>query len=160
MDTQQIDRQYAELQSQAQNTVQLLQGLGGKLQAAAQGGDQQSREWLLDLRELALSFRAEQDRMTALLQSIHGMVANGAGGMPPQQGAGGWQGQAPAPQPGYGQGGYPQGNYPQQGGFAPQTAGAGAGGGMFGGFLNSGLGRALEMGAGFGIGDEIIKDIF
>jgi len=33
-------------------------------------------------------------------------------------------------------------------------------GGMLGNFLNSGFGRAIEMGAGFGIGDELIKKIF
>ncbi len=147
MDVQTIDQQYGELQSQAQNTVQQLQTLGGKLQTAAQSGDQQAREWLLDLRELALSFRAEQDRTSALLQSIHAMVANGAGMQPPQQSQGGWaQPSNPnyaAPPPGYGQ--------------APQSQG---GGGMFGGFLNSGFGRAVAMGAGFGIGDDIIRDIF
>ncbi len=145
MDVQTIDQQYGELQSQAQNTVQLLQTLGGKLQTAAGSGDQQAREWLLDLRELALSFRSEQDRTSALLQSIHAMVANGVGAQP-QQSQGGWAQPAPnyaAPQPGYGQ--------------APQPQG---GGGMFGNFLNSGLGRAVAMGAGFGIGDDIIRDIF
>lgn len=153
MDVQTIDQQYAQLQLQAQNTGQALQTLGGKLQAAAQNGDQQAREWLLDLRELALAFRSEQDQVANLLQALHGYVANQAQ-LAPQAGWG--QPQAPqggyAPQPGYG-GQAPQPGY---GGQAPQPQG----GGIFGNFLNSGFGRAIEMGAGFGIGDELINKIF
>ena len=156
MDVQTIDRQYEQLQSQSQQTVQALQTLGGKLQAAAQGGDQQAREWLLDLRELALAFRSEQDQVSNLLQALHGFVANeaqiqnqAAAASPQQQG--GW-GQNPSfaqqQQPAY-----PQ---PQQGFAPPQQQG----GGMLGGFLNSGFGRAIEMGAGFGIGDDLINKIF
>lgn len=141
MDVQAIDGEYNALQQQAQQTVQLLQALGGKLQAAANNGDGQAREWLLDLRELALSFRAEQDRTQNLLGAIHNYVASAQTQVQPAPAGGGWM-QQPAP----------------QGGFAPQAVPQG--GGMFGGFLNSGIGRALEMGAGFGIGDEIIKDIF
>ena len=155
MDVQTIDNQYAQLQQQSQSTVQALQTLGNKLQAASQGGDQQAREWLLDLRELALSFRAEQDGTASLLQALHGYVANQAQQAPQGNPGGSWGGGsaggfAPPPQqqPGYGQ---PQGQ--------PQ-----GGGGMFGGFLNSGFGRALEqgagMGVGFGIADDVIKDIF
>lgn len=142
MDVQTIDNQYARLQQQSQATVQALQTLGNKLQAAAQGGDQQAREWLLDLRELALSFRAEQDQTASLLQALHGYVANQA-----QQ----------APQGNWGGG--------NTGGFVPpQQQPQQQGGGMFGNFLNSGFGRALEqgagMGVGFGIADDVIKDIF
>ncbi len=78
MDVQTIDQQYAQLQWQSQQTAQALQTLGSKLQAAAQGGDQQAREWLLDLRELALAFRSEQDQVSNLLQALHGFVANAA----------------------------------------------------------------------------------
>ena len=153
MDVQTIDNQYAQLQQQSQATVQALQTLGNKLQAASQGGDQQAREWLLDLRELALSFRAEQDQTAGLLQALHAYVANQAQQVQqaPQQGnwGGGNTGGFVPPQqqqPGYGQ------QAPQQGG------------GMFGNFLNSGFGRSLEqgagMGVGFGIADDVIKDIF
>ena len=44
MDMQTIDQQYQQLQGQSQQTAQALQLLGGKLQAAAQNGDQQARE--------------------------------------------------------------------------------------------------------------------
>ena len=150
MDVQTIDRQYQQLQGQSQQTAQALQLLGGKLQAAAQGGDQQAREWLLDLRELALAFRSEQDQVSNLLQALHGFVANEAQIQsqmaPPQQ------------QQGWGQTAYQQ----SQPGYAPppppqqQQQGSG----MLGGFLNSGFGRAIEMGAGFGIGDDLINKIF
>lgn len=148
MDVQTIDQQYGQLMGQSQQTIQALQTLGSKLQAAAQNGDQQAREWLLDLRELALSFRSEQDQVSSLLQALHGFVANQA----PMQ--------APPPQAGWGQApACPQQppSYPQQGFAAappPQT------GGVFGSFLNSGFGRAIEMGAGFGIGDDLIRKIF
>ncbi len=144
MDVQTIDQQYQQLQGQSQQTAQALQLLGGKLQAAAQGGDQQAREWLLDLRELALAFRSEQDQVSNLLQALHGFVANEAQ----------LQSQAAPPQQqGWGQPSYPQ----SQPGYAPPQQ---QGGGMLGGFLNSGFGRAIEMGAGFGIGDDLINKIF
>lgn len=140
MDIQTIDNQYSQLQSQAQQTVAELQALGQKLQAAAQAGDQNAREWFLDLKSIALAVQAEQNQVTNLLQALHGFVANQ---MQPQQ-ATPWGGQ-----PGYAPQGYaPQPAYPQQSG------------GILGNFLNSGFGRALEMGAGFGIGDDLINKIF
>ncbi len=146
MDVQTIDQQYQQLQGQSQQTAQALQLLGGKLQAAAQGGDQQAREWLLDLRELALAFRSEQDQVSNLLQALHGFVANEAQ-MQSQM--------APPPQQqGWGQAAYPQ----SQPSYAPPQQQGGSG--MLGGFLNSGFGRAIEMGAGFGIGDDLINKIF
>jgi hypothetical protein len=132
------------LQAQAQETVQELSGLADKLQAAAQGGNQDARDWLLDLKSIALAIKAEQTQVGLLLQALHGFVANQAAAM--QQPPATWS-QAPSPpppgyQPGFGQ--------PQQGGV----------GGILGNFLNSGVGRAIEMGAGFGIGDDIINKIF
>jgi hypothetical protein len=140
-----IDQQYQQLQGQAQETVQELSGLADKLQAAAQSGNQDAREWLLDLKSIALAIKAEQGQVGLLLQALHGFVANQAQAIQ-QAPAPGW-GQAPnAPPPGY-QPGYGQ---PQQGGV----------GGMLGGFLNSGFGRAITLGAGFGIGDDLINKIF
>ena len=150
MDVQTIDQQYRELQGQSQQTGQALQVLGGKLQAAAQGGDQQAREWLLDLRELALAFRAEQDQVGTLLQSLHGFVANEAQAQAQAQYP---QAAPPAQQPWAA----PQAGSVQAGqGYPPPQTGTG----LLGGFLNSGFGRAIEMGAGFGIGDDLINKIF
>lgn len=160
MDVQTIDQSYQQLQAQSQQTVQALQTLGNKLQVAAQGGDLQAREWLLDLRELALSFRSEQDQVSNLLQALHGFVAN-QGQMqqspPPQQGNWG-QGPNFTPQPGYSQQQPTYGGQPA--GFMGGAAGGAPGGGMIGNFLNSGFGRAIETGAGFGIGDDLINKLF
>jgi hypothetical protein len=145
MDIETIDQQYQQLQTQAQGTVQELSGPADKLQATAQGGNQDAREWLLDLKSIALAIRAEQNQVGLLLQALHGFVANQASAMQ-QQPAGAWS-QAPnMPPPGY-QPGYGQ---PQQGGV----------GGVLSSFLGSGFGRAIEMGAGFGIGDDLINKIF
>jgi hypothetical protein len=151
MDIETIDQQYQQLQGQAQQTIQELSGLANKLQAAAQGGSQDARDWLLDLKSVALAIKAEQTQVGLLLQALHGFVANQAQALqaPPVPG---W-GQPPAPPPGY-QPGYGQ---PQPGYGQPQPGGAG---GMLGNFLSSGIGRALEMGAGFGIGNDLINKIF
>lgn len=145
MDIETIDQQYQQLQSQAQGTAREISGLADKLQAAAQGGNQDAREWLLDLKSITLAIQAEQNQVGLLLQAIHGFVANQASAMQAPA-AGQWAGQPNMPPPGY-QPGYGQ---PQQGGA----------GGMLGGFLNSGFGRAITLGAGFGIGDDLINKIF
>lgn len=143
MDIQTIDNQYNQLQAQARQTIGEMQTLGQKLQAAAQAGDPNAREWFLDLKSVALAIQAEQNQVTNLLQQLHAYVQAQAYQQPayPQQQA--YPQQAPfgQPQPGY---------YPPQ----PQQ------GGMLGGFLNSTFGRALEMGAGFGLGEDIINKIF
>ena len=63
--------------------------------------------------------------------------------------------QLPAPQPPQPQ--YPQPQYPQPQYQQPQYP---QGGGMMQRFLGGGFGRAIATGAGFGIGDEIIQNIF
>ncbi len=63
MDIQTIDNQYNQLQSQAQQTMMELQALARKLQGAAQAGDQNAREWFLDLKSIALAIQAEQIRL-------------------------------------------------------------------------------------------------
>lgn len=135
MDPETVDAAYAALQQQGQQTAQLVQALAGKLQAAAGSGDANAREWQLDLKEIALAIREEEDKTTNLLQSIHGMVDAHVQTVQ----------QAPPPQQ--------QAAYPQAG-FAP-----GMGGGMLQRFLGGGFGRAIATGAGFGIGDELIQNI-
>jgi ABC-type transporter Mla subunit MlaD len=165
MDVQSIDAAYGQLQSQAQTTVEELKSLAGKLQTASQAGNPDAREWLLDLREIALAIQAEQNQVTNLLQALHGFVENQAraaqqlpASVPQSLPQTAWQQQpqqpnyprqAPYPQ------GYPQQGYPQQG--YPQGY---QGGGMLGGLFNSGFGRAILTGAGFGIGDDLINKIF
>lgn len=130
MDIQTIEQGYGQLQAQGQQTTQALQVLGGKLQAAANAGDQQAREWFLDLRELALSFQAEQQQVMALLQSLHAGIATQV--QPAQQAYA--EPVAAPPQP-------------------PQ-------GGFLGNLMSSGFAQSVAAGAGFGIGDDLIKEIF
>jgi hypothetical protein len=152
VDPQTVDQNYAQLQQQGQQTASLLQTLAGKLQAAAAAGDANAREWMLDLKEIALGVQQEEGQVSLLLQSIHSMVDNHvqSTGQPGYQQQGYQQGyQQP---PGYQQG-YQQPQYQQQGGM-------GGGGGMLQSFLGGGFGRAIMTGAGFGIGDDIINKIF
>jgi len=134
MDIQTIDQQYAQLQSASQQVYQELKDLASKLQAEAANGNQNAREWVLDLKETALAIQSQQQQTMNLLQAIHGFVAN--------------QNQAYASayqQPGFMSPGMPQ-QQQQQGGF--------------GGFLQSGFGRAVVTGLGFGLGDDLINKIF
>jgi hypothetical protein len=154
MDIQTVDQCWQQVQAQDQTINQSLQALAGKLQAAAAAGNADAREWLLDLRELALGFQGQQQQAAMLLQAIHAMLQNEHAQLQqaPQSGY---------PQPGYPQPGYPQQGYPQQ--AYPQGGYPQQGGGMMGalgGLLNSGFGRALEMGAGFGLGEDLINKIF
>ena len=146
MDIQTIDQNYQQLQQQSQQTVQAITALAQKLQTAASEGDQNAREWLLDLKGITLGFQQEQNQVSLLLQSIHNFVANQTQQQPQQQ----YQ------QPQYQQPQYQQPMYQQP---MYQNNGWGGGGG-FGGFLNGGFGQAIATGAGLAIGEDIINDIF
>ncbi|OFA16337.1 hypothetical protein A4U49_07865, partial [Acidithiobacillus ferrivorans] len=108
---------------------------------AADGGSTDAREWVLDLKELALTIQQEQQQVMMLMQAMHQAVQNDM------------QQQYAQPQPW--QLGYPQ---------TPQAQGYPQAQPQQGGFLNSlehsGFGQALMMGAGFGIGDDLINSIF
>ena len=153
MDTETVDRQYAALQQQGEQTATLIQALAGKLSAAAAGGDQNAREWQLDLKEIALAVRDEESAVTSMLQSIHALVDNHV------------QATTPPPQPQYQPPAYPpppayepppEYSPPQ---YQPQQY-APAGGGTQHRFLGSGFGQAVVTGAGLGIGDDLINSIF
>jgi len=149
MDIQTIDNQYTQLQTQAQQTVGELQTLAQKLQAASQAGNQDAREWFLDLKSIALAIQAEQNQVSNLLGALHNFAASQIQQAPQQL-------PQSVPQAGWGnQPQYPQQQpYPQQG-YYPQH-----GGGLLGEIFNSGFGRAIVTGAGFGIGDDLINKIF
>jgi hypothetical protein len=177
VDPQTVDQNYAQLQQQAQRTAAQIQALAGKMQAAAAAGDPSAREWMLDLREITLGVQQEQGQVSLLLQSIHSMVSSHVQGMgQPQYQQPGYQQpgypqqpgyqqpgyqqpgyQQPGYQPGYQQG-YPQQGYQQPGYQQPQYQQGS--GGMLQQFLGGGFGRAIMTGAGFGIGDDLIKAIF
>jgi gamma-glutamyl:cysteine ligase YbdK (ATP-grasp superfamily) len=134
MDPQSIDQAYNELQQEFNEVSTALQGLAGKLSSAASAGDAHAQEWLLDLKGLALNLKSEQMQVQNLLTQIHAFVDSQH-----QQ----YQ-QMPAYQQQYGGG----------------MGGMGGRGGGLGGFLNSNFGRAIEWGAGFGLGDDLINSIF
>jgi phosphoglycerate-specific signal transduction histidine kinase len=141
MDTSTIDQAYQQLQTEFQDVANSIQTLAQKLQAAGQAGDTNAREWLLDLKQVALDVKDEQIQVNGLLQAIHTFVDNSH-----------QQLQRQVPQ-------YQQVQYqPQQMGGG--MFGGGGGGGMLGGLLNSGFGRAMEVGAGIGLGEDLINSIF
>jgi hypothetical protein len=132
MNPETIDSEYSKLQNEVDQGAQAIQAFSQKLQAAANAGDTNAREWLLDLKSIALQVQQEQLQMQALLQAMHDFAVghlSDAGAQP-----------AYAPQPTYGY---------QQGGQ----------GGTLSRFMGGGFGRAIAMGAGFGIGDDIINRI-
>ncbi len=137
MDTSTIDQEYGQLQTEFQDVAKSVQALAEKMQAAEQTGDANAKEWLLDLKQIALDIKDEQIQVNSLLQTIHGYVQNEASQMPAAPAMPVQQVQAPAAAP------------VQQ-----------AGGGMFGGLLHGGFGQAMVAGAGIGIGDNLINSIF
>jgi len=157
VDPQTVDQSYAQLQQQAQQTAGLIQTLAGKLQAAAAAGDTNAREWMLDLKEVALGVQQEEGQVQLLLQSIHSMVENHVQSAPQPE----YQ-QAPYQQPQYQQPQYQpqyQQNQYQQNQYQQNQYQQG-GGGMLQQFLGGGFGRAVASGVGFGIGDDLINKIF
>ena len=156
MDVETIDRAYGQLQTEAQQTAQKLEALVAKMQTAAQSGDANAREWLLDLREIAIAIRDEESQVGSLLQAMHAFAVTTLQSPPvPQYQAPPQQPNAPPPPYGQPYGAQPYGQQPYPGGYPQQGPG-----GMLGGFLNSGFGRAVEMGLGFGVGDDLINRIF
>ncbi len=87
MDIQIIDNQYRQLQTQSQQTVQELRALAMKLQGAAQTGNQDAREWFLDLKSIALAIQSEQNQVANLLQAMHNFMENQNQMMQQPQGA-------------------------------------------------------------------------
>jgi hypothetical protein len=134
-----IDNEYAKLQQQGGATTQAIADFSQKLQGAADGGNAQAREWLLDLKSIALQVQQEELQVQSLLQAVHDFTVSHLSENQEQQ-----QQQyaqpAYAPQPAYGY---------QQGGA----------GGVLSRFIGGGFGRAIVSGAGFGIGDDIINHI-
>jgi hypothetical protein len=126
-----VDREYERLEKRAETTASLLKNLADKMSARAAAGDASAREWSLDLREIAIAVRDEEQQTRTVISSIQDLVDEELRQAPQQSMR------------------YQQGPY----------QGYGYGGG-FNRFLGGGFGQALAMGAGFGLGEEIIEDIF
>jgi len=151
VDTETVDRQFSELQQQAQQTGALIQTLADKLSTAVTAGDPNAREWALDLKEIALALRDEQSTTTELLQAIHALVDNhihiaaSAASAPPYN----------PPSAQYAQ--PPQYQTPYQSQYQQPVPG---GGGALQRFLGGRFGQAIVTGAGIGIGDDLVNSIF
>lgn len=172
MDIETIDKRYQDLQTAANQVGQAFSDFSAKLQQAAGGGDEHARDWQLELKGLALQVRDEQGQATNLLQAMHDFIVTtlqqheqaqqaadqarqqaqeqAAQQQAQQQAA---QQQAQQQPPGY-PSPYQQAGYGYGGGF-----GGFGGGGMLSRFIGGGFGRAIAMGAGFGLGDDLINSI-
>jgi hypothetical protein len=71
-----IDARYQEVQAAATQVGQAFTTLAGKLQTAAAAGDANAREWLLDLKDLAVQVRDEQGQAGNLCQAMHDFIVN------------------------------------------------------------------------------------
>lgn len=130
MDYQSAENQVVQLQTQAEQVAQGIQGLSTKLQARITDPSL-ARELVLDLREAALAVQ-KQNQTTMMLveqmaQYIHALESHVAN----------------VPQPGM-----------QPRGWSAQPY-ASSGGGFMGNVM-SGLG----MGAGFGLANDLVSSIF
>lgn len=157
MDTQTIDQEYEKLQSEFADVAKTVQGLAEKMQAAETAGDANATAWLTDLKQIAHDISDEQTQATILLQALHGFISNTALAQadpekpplyaPGQQPQDDEQSQQPA--------------YRQGGGLLGGMLGGGMmGGPMMGGYAGGGFARAMEMGAGIGLGQSLISSLF
>jgi hypothetical protein len=138
VDVATIDQEYAQLQQESLQLTQTIQSFAQKLQTAGDAGDAQAKEWILDLKSIALSIQQEQLQTQALLQALHDFSVNTL------------QQQQPAVQ-------QPAAT------TAPATEPA-SGGGLLSHFRGSGFGQAMTQGAGIGVGfglaDSVINSLF
>jgi uncharacterized protein YhaN len=137
MDTSSIDQAYGQLQAEFQDVAKSVQALAEKLQTAAGSGDANAKEWLLDLKQIALDVKDEQVQVNSLLQTIHAYIDENNQHLQ----------QMPQQMP-----------MPMGGGFF--GGGGPRRGGLFGGMMGGGFGQAIEMGAGIGLGEDLINSIF
>jgi hypothetical protein len=137
VDVATVDQEYQQLQQESGALTQAIQGFATKLQTAGDAGDAQAKEWVLDLKSVALQIQQEQLQMQALLMALHDFLSNTLQQTP----------QAPVASP------------VQEVAAQPQQAG-----GLFSRFRGGGFGQAMTqgigMGAGFGLADSVINSIF
>jgi hypothetical protein len=132
-----IDSEYSKLEQAVNDTGSAIEAFAQKLQAAA-ASDPNAKEWLLDLKSIALQVQQDHLQMQSFMQAVHDFtVSHLSEQAQPQQVV---QQPVYAPQPGYG--------YQQP-----------MGGSTFGRFFGGTFGRAMAMGAGFGLGDDLINAI-
>jgi hypothetical protein len=150
MDTSIIDQEYQKLQSATEGVEQTINDLALKLKQARDAGNENAKEWILDLKEIAVAVQSEQNQMVSFLQTLHSNLPQTQDVSSNQQNAYMYQNQQMPQQ----QSEYQQQQQQQQQQQAPQKKK-----GFFSSLLGSSFGSAIEMGAGFGIGDDLINNI-
>jgi hypothetical protein len=144
VDVATIDQEFGQLQQEANLVAQTIEAFASKLQAASDSGDANAKGWLLDLKGIALQIQQEQLQVQALLQALHDFTVNTA-----------------AAAPGYAA---PQAAPAQQAQLAPSPEEAQQKTGFLSHFTGGGFGQAIAtgagMGAGFGVTESVINDIF
>jgi hypothetical protein len=151
MDTDTIDQEYEKLQAEFADVAKTVQSLAEKLQAAGKAGDPNATEWLSDLKQVAQDIDDEQTQAKVVLLAVHSFIAGVAQAQPAAPDAE----HPPLLAPGHE---LPQQPEPQQVGY--RQPGGLFGGGMMGGYMGGGFARAMEMGAGMGLGQSLINSIF
>ncbi len=146
MDTAIIDQEYQKLQNATNGVEQTIKELASKLKQARDAGNDNAKEWILDLKEIAVAVQGEQNQMVSFLQTLHGNLPQTQDVLNNQQNTYMQQNQQMPQQ----QNDYQQ----QQQQQVPQKKK-----GFFSSLLGSSFGSAIEMGAGFGIGDDLINSI-
>jgi hypothetical protein len=170
MDTQTIDQEYEKLEGEFADIAKTVQGLVEKMQAAEKAGDANATEWLGDMKAVVQDISDEQTQAKVLLLAIHGFirnVASAAADPAAAPAADSGDDKPPLYAPGHEPQQQPQQQQPQQMGYrrgglfgGGMMGGGMMGGGMMGGYMGGGFARAMEMGAGIGIGESLIGGIF
>jgi hypothetical protein len=163
MDTQTIDQEYEKLETEFEDVAKTVQGLVEKMQAAEKAGDANATEWLGDLKLIVQDISDEQTQAKVLLLAIHGFIKNVADA----QAAAGPEEKPPRFAPGHEPAEQPEQQPVEQqphGMFGGMMGGGMMGGMMggplMGGYMGGGFARAMEMGAGIGLGQSLISSIF
>ncbi|MCE5419361.1 MULTISPECIES: hypothetical protein [Acidithiobacillus] len=135
MDYQVLDQQYNQLQQQTQNNIQALQQVAQRVQAVVPDNTT-ARELILDLRNLAMNLQQQQQSTAMMLQQLSMRIQ-----------------QLEMQLQSMGQTGVNPNVMGQRAWNQPMQPGMGS---SFLGNVATGLG----LGAGFGIAENVVDDIF
>jgi len=136
MDVDTIDQEYQQLQRESVQLTQTIQTLATKLHTASNAGSADAKEWILDLKDIALQIQQEQLQMQTVLQALHVFTVNSLQSSQEQPPTAAPAGAAPSQ---------------QSGGTLQHLSGSG-----FGQAMTTGAG----IGVGFGLADSVIDSLF
>ena len=131
MDFQTADQQALQIRDQSEQTLQKMQALAQRLRTDAKD-ETTGRELAMDLREIAMQIQSSQQSTLMMIQQMGQYIHT-------------LEGQLQS---------HPQPTVQPRGWF-----GSGGGYGSGGGFMSS-LVSGLGMGAGFGLAEDAVNDIF